>query len=354
VAVRGFEDGARASIYCSRVAVTLRRIAGRSSARFVILVTGGFVVSGVFAYLAVRNVRFGEVWTALRASNYWWLVPAVAMLVLANLLRAHRWRFLFVRATRPALAPAARAMLIGQLFNNILPARAGEAARVVSLKQSSRTSRAEAAGTVVVERAFDVLCVLVLLFVLLPWLPHVTWLTAASIMAITLAAGLVAVILVFAFYGDRPFRAVLRLLARLPLLGSAGAERNAANLFQGMAALQRPRLAGAAFGLTAASWVVLGLSAWFVMRGFDLGLSPVAGMLAMIATGLGTIIPSSAAAVGVFEAAAITALNAYGVPDSQALSYALVLHALNFFPYLGVGLVLLHSQVLTVRRAPAL
>jgi uncharacterized protein (TIRG00374 family) len=318
-----------------------------------ILVAGGLVVSAGFAYLAGRDIRLGQVWTALRASNYWWLVPALAMLVLANLLRAHRWRFLFVRETRPALAPAARAMLIGQFFNNILPARAGEAARVVSLRQSSRTSRAEAAGTVVVERAFDVLCVLVLLFVLIPWLPGVSWLRAASILAISLSAGLLIPIVVLAFYGDRPLRAALGALARLGLVRAERAERVAVNLVQGMAALQRPRLALAALGLTALSWIVLGLSAWFVMRGFGLGLSPVAGLLATIATGLGMIIPSSAAAVGVFEAAAIVALNAYGVSDSQALSYALVLHALNFFPYVGVGLVLLHTHVFTVRRAAA-
>jgi uncharacterized protein (TIRG00374 family) len=336
------------------VAVPWRRITGSSSSGFVILVTVGLAVSSVFAYLATRNVRFSEVWAALRASNYWWLVPAFAMLALANLLRAHRWRFLFGRKTRPAFGPAARAMLIGQFFNNILPARAGEAARIVSLKQSSRISRAEAAGTVVVERAFDVLCILVMLFVLLPWLPHVTWLRAASILAISLSAALLVLIVAFAFYGDRPLQAVVRPIARLPFVRAERVERGAASLGRGMAALQRPRLAAAAFGLTAASWVVLGMSAWFVMRGFGLGLSPVAGLLAMIATGLAMIIPSSAAAVGVFEAAVITVLNAYGVADSQALSYALLLHALNFFPYLVVGVVLLQAHVLTVRRAPAL
>jgi glycosyltransferase 2 family protein len=198
-----------------------------------------------------------------------------------------------------------------------------------------------------------VLCVLIMLFVLLPWLPRVSWLRGASILAISLSAALVVPIVVLAFYGDRPIRAALRALARLRLVRAERAERIAANLVQGMAALQRPRLALAALGLTAFSWIVLGISAWFVMRGFSLGLSPVAGLLATIATSLAMIIPSSAAAVGVFEAAAIVALNAYGIPDSQALSYALVLHALNFFPYVGVGLVLLHSHVLTVRRARA-
>jgi uncharacterized membrane protein YbhN (UPF0104 family) len=46
--------------------------------------------------------------------------------------------------------------------------------------------------------------------------------------------------------------------------------------------------------------------------------------------------------VGVFEAAALVGLKAYGIEKADALSFAIVLHAVNFFPYvLAGGLVLL-------------
>ncbi len=45
------------------------------------------------------------------------------------------------------------------------------------------------------------------------------------------------------------------------------------------------------------------------------------------------ILPSPPAAVGVFEGAALIALKAYGVPYSSALPYALVLHLVNFVPF---------------------
>jgi hypothetical protein len=45
----------------------------------------------------------------------------------------------------------------------------------------------------------------------------------------------------------------------------------------------------------------------------------------------------------------LVALNAYGVPDSRALSYALVLHALNFFPYVAAGGVLLQLHAASLR-----
>lgn len=330
------------------VPVRVRRPRART-----VLIWAGLAVSAAFAYLSVRGVRFGEVGHALAQSTYWWLVPAFALLVLCVAVRVLRWQLLFTRATRPPLRATASALLVGLFFNNVLPARAGEAARIVALNQRAGTSRAETAATVVVERAYDVLCLLVLLFCLVPWLPEVTWLRPAAILAIVVAVGLVVAIAVLARYGDRPFRALLRLLGRLPFVSGERADAAGAKLAEGLAGLRHVHLAGAALVLTTLSWVVLGLSAWVAMLGFDLHLSPVAGLLVVIAVNLAMILPSSPAAVGVFEASALVALNAYGIPKERALGYTLVLHVLNFLPFIVVGFVVLHGHAVAVRRRAA-
>jgi uncharacterized protein (TIRG00374 family) len=329
----------------------LRRAGSRNA-----LVWAGFAVSAVFGYLAVRGVRFHDVWIGVRKSNDWWLLPGLGALAVANILRAYRWRFLFARETRPPFNPVLKAMLIGQFFNNVMPARAGELARIFTLNQTAGTSRAETAGTVVTERGYDVLSVLILLFVLLPWLPHLTWLRAAAILASALVVAMLVAVIVLARFRDRPVRFLLRPLAWLPFVSRQTTDRAAANLVHGLAAIRRPRLAVAAFVLTISSWIVFGLSAWLVMQGFNLGrdLSLAAGILVMIAVALGMMLPSSPGAVGVFEAATLVALSAYGIPTSQALSYALVLHAVNFVPYIAAGLLVLHVQGLELwhRRQP--
>jgi uncharacterized membrane protein YbhN (UPF0104 family) len=144
---------------------------------------------------------------------------------------------------------------------------------------------------------------------------------------------------------------LLRVISHLPFVSLARAEQASSNFLRGLAMLRSWRLATAAVSLTTASWGVLGLSAWFVMRGFDLGLSPAAGMLVMIATALAMILPSLPAAVGVFEAATLVSLDPYALPTGQALSYALVLHALNFFPYILTGFVILQSRALPLRHS---
>jgi uncharacterized membrane protein YbhN (UPF0104 family) len=322
--------------------VTSRRRAKRGA------VWLGLAVSAVFAYLAVRGVALDQVWSALQSCRWWTLLPAFALLVLANLVRAWRWQLQFAPETRPRYWPTLSALLVGTFFNNVLPARAGEAAQVVALRRSSRTSLSETAATVLLGRVWDVLSVLVLLFCLAAWLPPVSWLRAGVYLAIGLVAGL-AIVLVA---GRRLLRLVLRPLALLPFLTVGQTDSAAAGAWRGLVSARKPVPALIAFALTTTSWVLFGLSNWFVLEGFSLGLSPLAGILVAIAVALAMILPSSPASIGVFEAAVLLALKPYGVPKADALSAGLVLHALNLFPYLAAGVVCLRLEARVRRYAP--
>ena len=273
------------------------------------------------------------------------------MLLVAQVVRALRWRYLFAAATRPPYGPVFEATLLGQCFNNILPARAGEIARIVALHRTAGTSRAETTSTVVVERLYDVLVLLGLLFVFVPWLPHVAWIHAAAVLAIVLFAATVASVVVLLRWGEKPFLVLLRPLTRLglPFLTLERAEHAAASFVRGAASLRDPRLAAVALVLTAVSWIPLALSTWVLMIGFHLGLSVLAGLLVTIATGLSLVLPSSPGAVGVFEAAALVGLKAYGIDKADALSFAIVLHAVNFFPYVLAGALVLQWQAWRTR-----
>lgn len=304
-----------------------------------VLVWVGLAVTLLFGWLAIRDVHADRVWDALSRSNYAWTIPAVLALAAAIVLRALRWQYVFEPERRPPFAPALRALLVGYLFNNILPARAGEAARVLALRRYAGTSRAESAATILAERLYDVLVLLGLFFVALPWLPHVARVKVAVALAaaVVLAIGTAAVVLVR--WEHKPLEYLLTPLLRLPFLATLDPERLALSATSGLASLRRSRLAAQALLLTLASWLGLALSAWFVFLAFDLELSFAAGILVVVATGLASILPSSPAGLGVFEGATVVALGAYGVSRSDALSYALVLHAVNFFPYLPAGVV---------------
>ena len=302
----------------------------------------GTAVTLVSAYIALRNVDFAEVWATLQSSDYWWLLPALAAMAVAILVRAVRWRYLFVAERRPALWPLTEALLIGHFFNTVLPARAGDLARVGAINMRAGTSKAEALATVVVERVFDVLALLLLLFVRAPLAPR----------------GHLG-----AHGGDRRGRArdrLRRLRGRADGLGRAAAPRAAEAVRAAALPARRPARAvrrepvrrphGPPQGasrrdellLTVVSWLFFALSFWLVMLCFDFGLAFGAGLLVVIATGFSLALPAAPAGLGVFEAATVVALAAYDVPKSEALSYALVLHAFTIVPFLVAGALVLN------------
>ena len=171
-------------------------------------------VTVLFSYIALSGINLSEVWHALRTSDYLWLIPALIAFGLGNVARGLRWRSLFAPGRRPPRGSVINATMIGYFYNSILPARAGEAARVLVLNQRSSTPAIEIIGTVVIERLYDLIAILVIFFAAEPWLPHVSWFGAAAVAAIVLAGLIVAAVVVLAVYGDRPLRLLLRPLRR--------------------------------------------------------------------------------------------------------------------------------------------
>jgi uncharacterized protein (TIRG00374 family) len=311
----------------------------------------GLAVTGLCIYLALRGVKLADAADALRASDLWWLVPTLPVFTLGIWLRGVRWWSLYAPGARPPLRAVTYALLVGYFFNNILPARAGEAARVIALHNRAKTPRAETIGTVVVERLFDVLALLLVLFACYPWLPEISWLRKAAIFAAVVVVAVVVLIGVIVRYDERAVHWLLTPLRRVRRPGfAARVEQAAVDATRGLVALRDPRIALRGFALTLVSWVVLAVSYWILMSAFAVDLPLTAAILVTVAINLSLILPSSPAALGVFEAATIVALRAFDVPQADALSYALVLHLLNLVPFLVIGAALLGPSALRARR----
>jgi len=312
----------------------------------------GLAVTVVCMYLALRGVALHDAADALRDADLVWLLPAIPVFSVAIVLRGVRWWALYDAEARPPLRAVMYALLVGYFFNNILPARAGEAARVIALHSRARdTPRAEIIATVVVERVFDMLALLALLLCAYPWLPEISWLRNAAILGAIVTVGLAVLIVLVVRYDARAVHWLLRPLRRLDRPGFAErVEAAAINATRGLAALRNPAVAVRGFALTVASWFVLAISYWILMEAFALDLPLSSAVLVTVAINLSLVLPSSPAALGVFEAATIVALNAWHVPHAEALSYALVLHLFNLVPFLIIGAVLLGPAALRRSR----
>jgi uncharacterized membrane protein YbhN (UPF0104 family) len=106
----------------------------------------------------------GDLWAKISAADYRWVLASALMTIIAHWSRAERWRILLepVVPQRPTAIDATASVLTGYLANLALP-RAGEVARCGTLYRLSGVPVNVSFGTVVAERLFDVLMLLILL-----------------------------------------------------------------------------------------------------------------------------------------------------------------------------------------------
>lgn len=106
----------------------------------------------------------GDLWTKIKAADYRWVLVSALLTIIAHWSRAERWRILLepVVPQRPTAIDATASVLTGYLANLALP-RAGEVARCGTLYRLAGVPVNVSFGTVVAERLFDVLMLLLLL-----------------------------------------------------------------------------------------------------------------------------------------------------------------------------------------------
>jgi uncharacterized membrane protein YbhN (UPF0104 family) len=154
-----------------------------------------------------------------------------------------------------------------------------------------------------------------------------------------------------------PVRGLLLVaLARVPASRHKRVAALASSVRLGLLAMRNPAVTLPALGWSIAVWTVHTLSYWFVLRAIVPQAHWHAAVVCLVATNLAQVIPSTAGAIGVFEAAAKASLTAYGISATSALSFALVLHAVNLLPFLALGAAGILHLGLRGRelRAPAL
>lgn len=129
----------------------------------------GLIVSAIFLWLALRGLHLRDVWLKLQEGNYVWLLPSVAVYFVAVIARTWRWDFMLRPLKRISLGRLFPVVVIGYMGNNIYPFRAGELLRSYVLYRREDISVGASLATVVVERVFDGLVMLLFVFLALPF-----------------------------------------------------------------------------------------------------------------------------------------------------------------------------------------
>jgi uncharacterized protein (TIRG00374 family) len=104
---------------------------------------------------ALQKWQFGQ---SLRYANYWLLIPIIILALLSHISRAVRWKILMEpMGYKPSTANTFYSVMSGYLLNTFVP-RAGEVLKCTLLNRYEKIPTNKLIGTVLVERAFDLVC----------------------------------------------------------------------------------------------------------------------------------------------------------------------------------------------------
>jgi uncharacterized protein (TIRG00374 family) len=300
----------------------------------------GLVITGIFVSLVLDRLPYKELPQALAVVDWILILPALMCLALGYTARIVRWwRMLQAATPTLRLRETAAPFLTGIAANNVLPLRAGDILRLFAFPGRPGAEPSRVGGTLIVERLLDLLALLFILMVVLPFIPMGDPVLLSRLAMGSAVLGLVGLAGLFSL-------PLIRRLILVPL-GRHGAVQKsglagklltiAMDLTGTIIALGSPRRLAALIALSAIAWILEGGVFLSVAAATGIEGGWGAAYLALAMATLSTLIPSSPGYVGTFHFFAMQAALFFGNPDAKAGVFAIVVHLMLWLPTTMAG-----------------
>jgi uncharacterized protein (TIRG00374 family) len=305
----------------------------------------GIGISAFFLFILFRKVDFQKMVSALGEMDCTFILPAVVSTFISYFFRAVRWKYLLSPLKKTRLRNLFPATTIGYMANNLLPARLGEFVRAYVLGEKEALRFGAVFASLVIDRLFDGFSVLMILlftcfFLVLP--PGMEHVQHALVMGgyVTLAI-YVAVVLFLFVLKKRTMKTigiVASLLKPFPAKVSEKGIHLLGSFLDGVRLSSRPADLSV---LVFTSFLIWLFAVWpvdLILRSFGILLPFTASMFIMVFLVFAVMVPASPGYVGTYHAACVYGLMAFNIQREKALSVALIVHGVSFFPVIFAGL----------------
>jgi uncharacterized protein (TIRG00374 family) len=355
-------------------------------------VTIGIIISVFFIYLAFRRVELTEIVYSIRQVNVIWVVPNMMVVILTMAIRSLRWKYLLRPIRKYNVSGLFPSVMIGFMANNVLPVRLGEVVRAYSLGKTSGESRSAIFATVVIERIFDSLSLLLMFWLIFLLAPVPQGVRRFGVISLILnVVAIIGLILL-----KRKRNLIIGLLFRpLSLLSRSLATRMESILGKfadGLSIFGEYKALGVITGWSLILWLATALSNYFIFIAFGYYPNVIASFILLLFVAAAVMLPSAPGFMGVFQAGVIGAfalmnsmnitgyqmswekiqffsltaaafasspvpgmgsicdsLGLFGISKGQALSFSIVLWLSQYIPVTLLGFYYLKREHLTLK-----
>ncbi|HSH53000.1 MAG TPA: lysylphosphatidylglycerol synthase transmembrane domain-containing protein [Bacteroidales bacterium] len=299
-------------------------------------------------YLAFRDANLEDLIADLKKANYFWIILSLLFALIGYASRAYRWRLLIEPLNyNPSFKNVFHALMFGYFANLAFP-RIGEISRCGALTKSDKIPMDSLIGTVLIERAIDVVVLLILLFIIfiakiesfglfiqenvfIPLSQKVIHTIDFSIyywIGIILLIG-VSVFLIYFF--RKKFKRVKVVIKIRKLIRG---------VVSGVKTVTRMRSRSVFLLHTVIIWAMYFLMTYVALFSIPAtqNLTPIDGLFLLVIGGLGMSAPVQGG-IGAFHWIISSGLTLYGISKTEGLVLATILHESQVVLVLVLGII---------------
>jgi uncharacterized membrane protein YbhN (UPF0104 family) len=308
-------------------------------------------LAGALLWFVFKDMNLREMIDRFAESDWRWIAVSCFFLSCAHVTRAWRWGMLMEPlGHKPGLVNSSVSVLTGYFANYIVP-RMGEVTRCGTLYRLERIPVNLSFGTVVAERIFDVLVLLVLIGLnfILEFDRLSTFFgdffqskiaggqgdrTGSGILAGVLVAGMLVVLMAaFILYKNVALRNKLQQNALISKIIAF-----ATGMLEGLLSVRKLKAPGLFFLSTAMIWVFYYLVSYVLFfcipETSDLG--PLAGLTLLVVGAIGMTAPTQGG-IGAYHLLVGNVMILYGLSQNDGITLATFIHGAQMIFMLAVG-----------------
>ena len=304
----------------------------------------GVIISVILVYFSLRGIDYQGLIRGLQGIAPEYAAAALAIMILMQAVRSVRWGVILSPIHKVGQFDLFAVTNVGFLAIASLPARLGEFARPLLIAKKAPIKMSSALATIFIERIFDSLTIFLIFAVTMLMTPLPSWLIRSSAIFLLLTLAILSFMVFMLFRRELCLRLLAPLINRLPGRYAVLADRLLHQFIDGFGMMAKPRLLAQTAALSVFFWLIDAFAIYMMFKAFHLTLPFIAAFVVLVILMIGIAIPAGPGFVGNWHFFCILGLTLYGVPKTEALSFAIVYHFLSIGVVIILGLLFLPAN----------
>lgn len=261
----------------------------------------GIIVSVIFIWFSMRGVEYEEVFKALENINYVFLLPTIMLFLCMSFLRSVRWGVILSPMERIDQRRLFPITCVGYMAIALIPMRIGEFIRPYLVSSEGKIPLSSALATILVERVFDVLTLLGILFLVFISSTLPVWVVKSGYSDLFTFVVLICVLFILYYKTEFCLKLSRPLLNKLPLKFNVGIEGLVRNFVEGFKIISSPKRLFYTLFLSVLIWASSGLGIYCLFFFHDFRLPIASTFLVLVIVIIGISLPVAPGFVGNFQ-----------------------------------------------------